>query len=210
MSDPQEVYEAVLSQLKSTRSRKTLEALRVICEEHYSSGAVDFKVATISKLGANRGVPSAQTIRNKTGEPYRAVIEAWQELGNQRKKEIKNPVTPSGKYDWVNDVSKPEHRFLIKNLIGKSRELSAENKLLKSVKKLEIDYRTGRDVEPKNSPNPNLYDHELDALKASIDDDFLTRRGWKKGPRGSINDENNRVIFNNGWVAAIEKILSLS
>ena len=88
MSDPNEVYEAVLSQLKSARSRKSLEALHEVCQEHHSSGAVDFRIATIAKLGDNRGVPSAQTIRNKTGEPYRALIDAWQALGDQKKKEI--------------------------------------------------------------------------------------------------------------------------
>ena len=65
MSEPNEIYEAVLGQLKSSRSRKSLEALHAVCKEHYESGAVDFRITTIAKVGASRGVPSAQTIRTR-------------------------------------------------------------------------------------------------------------------------------------------------
>ena len=83
MSDPHEVYEAILGQLKSARSRKSLEALHTVCQEHHGAGAVDFRIATIAKLGASRGVPSPQTIRNKSGEHYRALIDAWQAVGKE-------------------------------------------------------------------------------------------------------------------------------
>lgn len=207
MSNPNEVYEAVLSQLKSSRSRKSLEAIQAVCKEHHDSGAVDFRIATIAKLGAQRGVPSAQTIRNKTGESYRALIEAWQVLGDQKKKEIKTRITPSGKYDWVDDVSNPTHRYLILDLIAKVRHLRAENKGFASIKKLEIDCRSG--TEPAESQLPNFLNHELDALKEAISGEFLNRQGWVLGERGSIKDQNGKVIFRNGFVDVIEKMLSL-
>lgn len=209
MNDPNEVYEAVLSQLKSSRSRKSLAAIHEVCKEHHSSGAVDFKIATIAKLGVNRGVPSAQTIRNKTGEPYRAVIDAWQALGDQKKKEIKGRITPSGKYDWVDELGSPTHRYLVLDLIAQVRHLRAENKGFASIKKLDIDLRSVSEaaVEAKL---PNFLTHELDALKEAISDEFLSRQGWVRGARGSITDQNGKVIFRNGFVDVIEKVLSLN
>jgi hypothetical protein len=209
MSEPNEVYEAVLSQLKSSRSRKSLDALHAVCKEHYDSGAVDFRIATIAKLGANRGVPSAQTIRNKTGEAYRALIDAWQALGAQKKKEIKGRSTPTGKYDWVDDIGNSTHRYLILDLIAQVRHLKAENKGFASIKKLEIDYRSASEA-PTESQLPNFLSHELDALKEAISDEFLTRKGWVRAERGSIKDQNGKVIFRNGFVDVIEKVLSLN
>ncbi|OOF29095.1 gamma-mobile-trio protein GmtX [Salinivibrio sp. IB872] len=208
MSEPNEVYEAILGQLKSSRSKKSLEALYSVCKEHYEAGAVDFRIATIAKLGASRGVPSAQTIRNKTGEPYRAVIEAWQALGSQKKKAIKAQTTPSGEYDWVDQVSNKTHRFLILDLISKVRKLRAENKRFASIKKLEIDYRTDAFDKPE-SKLPSLLSHEIDALKDAISEESLKVKGWTKTERGSIKDQNGKVILRNGFVDALEKVLSI-
>ena len=62
MSEPNEVYEAILGQLKNSRSRKSLEALHAVCKEHHESGSVDFRISTIAKLGASRGAPSEENI----------------------------------------------------------------------------------------------------------------------------------------------------
>jgi hypothetical protein len=208
MSEPNEVYEAVLGQLKSSRSRKSLEALHAVCKEHYEAGAVDFRITTIAKVGASRGVPSAQTIRNKTGEAYKAVIEAWQALGIQRKKAIKVQTAPAGKYDWVDEVSNKTHRYLILDLISTVRKLRAENKGFASIKKLEIDYRA--DAEGKFEPHlPRLLNHEIDALKDAISGESLKLKGWTKTERGSIKDHTGKIIFRNGFVDGIEKLLSL-
>lgn len=205
---PNEVYQVVLSQLKSVRSKRSLEALHEVCQEHHSSGAVDFRIATIAKLGANRGVPSAQTIRNKTGEPYRAVLDEWRKLGDQKKKAIKDQITPIRKYDWVDDLDKPAHRYLILDLIAQVRHLKAENKGLASIKKLNIDLRSGAEAAEETLLS-RFKVHELDALKEAISDEFFLRQGWIRGERGSIKDENGKVIFRNGFVDVIEKVLSL-
>lgn len=209
MSDPNEVYKAVLSQLKSARSKRSLEALHEVCHDHYDSGAADFRVTTIAKIGASRGVPKAQTIRNKAGEPYRALIDAWNALGDQRKKEIQGRIEPAGKHDWVKDVESPAHRFLILDLIGKVRRLKAERQTLASITKLEIDLRSTEQTADQ-AQLPTFSSLELEALKEAISDDFLTRQGWVRGERGNINGQNGKVIFRNGFVDAIEKLLSLN
>lgn len=208
MREPRKVYEAILGQLKTSRSRNSLEALYAVCKEHHEAGAVDFRIATIAKLGASRGVPSAQTIRNKTGKPYRAVIEAWQVLADQKKKELKGRITPTGKYDWVDELENPAHRYLVLDLIARVRHLKAENKGFASIKKLEIDCRSDPEAVAEWQM-PNFLSHELDALKEAISEEFLNRHGWVRGERGSIRDQNGKVIFRNGFVDVIEKVLSL-
>jgi hypothetical protein len=209
MSDPKEVYEAILNQLTNNRTKKSLEAIHEVCKEQHGAGASDFRIATIAKLGAKRGVPSAQTIRNKTGEHYRALIEAWQAVGEKTEKENKKNAVPSAKYDWVNRVEDPTLRYLVLDLVAQVRHLSAENKAFASVKKLEIDYRSGP-IEENKEKLPAFLNHEVDALKAAIDENFLKRQGWVKGERGCIKDANGKVIFKNGWIDVIEKILSVN
>ncbi len=51
-------------------------------------------------------------------------------------------------------------------------------------------------------------DHEIDALKAAIDERFLEMQGWVKSDRGCIKDAQGKILFKNGWVNVIEKILS--
>ncbi len=62
--------EEVLSQLKkkaSSRVQSSLEAVFTICKEQQERGLNDFSYSTIARLGKGRGVPAAQSIRNKTG-----------------------------------------------------------------------------------------------------------------------------------------------
>jgi hypothetical protein len=209
MSDPKEVYEAIFNQLTNNRTKKSLEAIHEVCKEQHGIGASDFRIATIAKLGAKRGVPSVQTIRNKTGEHYRALIKAWQAVGEKTEKANKKNVVSSGKYDWVNRVEDPTLRYFVLDLVAQVHHLSAENKALASVKKLNIDYRSGP-IEENKEKLPAFLNHEVDALKAAIDDNFLTRQGWVRGDRGCIKDANGKVVFKNGWIDVIEKILSVN
>ena len=127
----------------------------------------------------------------------------------KKQKENKRNIVPSAKYDWVNRVEDPTLRYLVLDLVAQVRHLNSENKALVSVKKLEIDYRSGS-TDVKGEVLPTFLSHELDALKAAIDDSFLKRQGWEKGERGCIKDANCKVVFKNGWVDVIEKILSVN
>ena len=209
MSDPQDVYEAIYNGLKSSRSRKSMEALQQVCQEHFDSGAVNFRISTIAKLGANRGVPSAQTIRNKTGDHYRALLDAWQKLGDKRKNKNNKHIIPTGKYDWVERITNPSERFLVLDMIAQVRSLTEENRKLTSIKKLDIDYRTNSEKTVEKQLLI-LLDHEIDALKSAIDENFLKRQGWTKGDRGCIKDEQGKIVFKNGWINVIEKVLSIN
>lgn len=72
--------EVVLKQLKSEVSERvqhSLQAIYQICIEQQQRGLNEFSYATIARLGQGRGVPAAQSIRNKTGKAYRTLISSF-------------------------------------------------------------------------------------------------------------------------------------
>ena len=71
--------EELLNKLKhgsSLKIQQSLDAIYEVCIEQQERGIQDFSVSTIANLGFNRGVPKAQSIRNMTGEKYRATSKS--------------------------------------------------------------------------------------------------------------------------------------
>lgn len=196
--DPQDVYEALLEKMKTKRSKNSLEAIHEVCREHRNSGALDFRIATIVRLGADRGVPSEQTIKNKTGEAYRALIHAWQE--SLPKKQTLN----RKRDDWVSEIEDPRLRFLVEDLVVKNRRLERQISELKKAD-FTIDLR---DATEKNGL-PEFIDSEVQALKQAISPEFLDKMGWSTDSRGRILDVQGKAIYAPGYVTAIERCLTV-
>lgn len=84
-----------LSEDASTRKTRSIEVIHNICQEQYDRGSKDFSIATISRLSKECDGPSEQTIRNKNGADYRAILKAWAEFseGFATKQKIKKEST---------------------------------------------------------------------------------------------------------------------
>ncbi|ASI89634.1 gamma-mobile-trio protein GmtX [Vibrio mediterranei] len=197
------LFEKLCSEAKNDRVRATLNAINTVCQEQHDRGSKDFSVATISRLGEGRGVPKSQSIHNKTGEIYRALISAWQNANPITKK----PKTPAS-LDWVENIEDLALKWLVYDLVSANKALSSELQLCKSVKNLKIDLRG---EQSSSTEKRELLDVERKALTGSIDHKFLERRGWKRTERGAIIDTaNGEVIFKNGFASGIEKLTSIS
>lgn len=85
--NPEELLEK-LKQGASAKVKETLDAVYEVCKEQQERGINDFSIATIAKLGSKRGVPKAQSIRNKSGEKYKALIVAFADNSREHKKQI--------------------------------------------------------------------------------------------------------------------------
>lgn len=208
MINPEKIYEDLMNESTNIRIQKTLTAIHNVCKEQQERGSKDFSVKTISKIGEDKGVPRSQSIRNKTGEKYRKLIEAWQ-LSNPN---LIKKVT-SGRLNWVDDIPDATTRFLVNDLIADLSKSRSENNLLKSIKKLDIDMRDKVSNVPSISDHSNkpAFTHsELESLKHAIDNAALSKRGWTIGERGNINDINNKVIFKNGFAHAVRKVLTVN
>ncbi|MGH6679921.1 MAG: gamma-mobile-trio protein GmtX, partial [Bradyrhizobium sp.] len=59
------------------RKARSLRIIHAICEEQRDRGSGDYSFATIGRLSSARDGPAAGAIRNKTGEPYRALIKVF-------------------------------------------------------------------------------------------------------------------------------------
>jgi len=206
MPDVNEVFEKLKESATNDRVRRTLDAIHKICKEQSDRGSLDFSISTISRIGEDVGIPKAQSIRNKTGEAYRTLINGWK---NSNSTQLNRPKI-SKKNDWIEKIADPTIRFLVYDLVTKNRKLTSELQLVKSVKTLEIDMRNDREVAlPVGQSIPKLVDSEWEALASAITPKFLKNRDWKADTRGRVTDSDGKTVFKNGFITALEKITAI-
>ena len=210
MISPDKVLERLIAHAKSSRTIQSLEAIQKVCSELKKRGHNDFSVAAIAAFGEGRGVPKAQSIRNKTGEPYRILIESWRKsndsINNAGPKHHPFPK----RYQWVENIEDPRLKFLVKDLVVDHQKLTTDLQRVKSITTLQIDMR--KSVPEKKSSLANAVaftNNELEALKAAINPAFLDQEGWTIDPRGRIKNDSGRTLFKLGFVDAVQKILSI-
>jgi hypothetical protein len=193
----------LLDKLKKGTSLKvqdTLDAIYRICIEQQERGINDFSVATISKLGHSRGVPKAQSIRNKAGEQYRALITAFSESNHKKK-----PVRPvKSDEDWIEEISNPKHKLLVRIL---SSELRAAQKQLEEIipPKLRVDVYDHKSSAP--AAESKLTDQERRALEYIISNQFQKKWDLTANKYGELVDVNDKPVFKVATIDAIKKSL---
>jgi len=193
--------EGTLNQLKaisSPRTQRTLDTIFEVCKEQYDLGICDFSYATISRIGKKRGVPSAQSIRNKTGEHYRALIQAF-EKNTITRKPIKKP---KGRDAWIDEIKDPRLKLLVQIQASK---LSEANKLIKEIIPPDAEiYVYDNQGHPTTGKLNNL---ERQALEYIISDEFMEKWEFKIGERGDVVDSNGKKVFKVATIDAIKKSL---
>ena len=116
--------EQVLSQLKkkaSFRVQNSLNAVFTICKEQQERGLSDFSYSTIARLGKGRGVPAAQSIRNKTGESYRTLIDSFNSSIKDKPRQARN--TSKGKmHAWIDELDDPVVKLQANILYAQKKE----------------------------------------------------------------------------------------
>jgi hypothetical protein len=209
----------VLDALKSgatARTQRSLEVIHAICAEQQAKGSGDFSVVTIGRISAERGGPSAQPIRNKTGEHYRTLIAAWAAFAEGHTRKPAARAEPGVADDVLNMIDDASVRAVVGVLIAEGRKLKAENTLLKGQAQVVIDRRP---VGAMQAPSPavqvltavdTLLPSELDALKHALSPEHLEQLGW------TLNEKNGRItkgtvsIFRPGFGTAIKKVIEAS
>ena len=114
--------EELLNRLKhgsSLKIQQSLDAIYEICVEQQERGIHDFSVSTIAKLGFNRGVPRAQSIRNKTGEKYRAIIQSFEDFSSQMPK---RRIPSQSDSAWIDEIQNPKHQLLVRIMASELKE----------------------------------------------------------------------------------------
>lgn len=217
MIDAQAIFEDLKAHA-STRQAKSLTVLNEVLKSQHSSGVRNFSIAEIARQSAERGGPSAQTIRNKTGLVFRQLIEAWAAQAGASMKAPINPLAKANRvpkdYELLERISDPALRALFGQIIAERNRYRNELNTLKAHSELIVDRRPMQQFEQPSESGAvqlvqtlNLNDMEVEALKAAISDEFFGFREWAVSAAGQVKDENKREIYKHGYVNAIKKVL---
>lgn len=198
--------EKVLSQLKkkaTSRVQISLDAVFIICKEQQERGFNDFSYTTIARLGKGRGVPAAQSIRNKTGESYRTLIASFSSSPKDESRPARN--TSKGKmYAWIDELEDPVVKLQARILYSQKKEAE---RLLNEVVPINqvIEVFDNVDI---SVASIKLSELERSALVYLISSEFLRRHQLELGKNGSIvSSDNQKSFFPVATIDAIKKAL---
>ncbi|ELV8766798.1 gamma-mobile-trio protein GmtX [Vibrio vulnificus] len=186
--------EKVLKQLKSNASSRTqssLDAVFTVCKEQQERGLSDFSYSTIARLGKGRGVPAAQSIRNKTGEPYRTLIASFiSAVPESSTTQAKTPLKGKN-YSWIDELEDPVVRLQANILYSQKKEAE---KLLQEVVPINqvIEVFDGVGSSPSSC---KLTELERSALEYILSPEFLRRNQLELGENGSIVSSDKKKSF---------------
>lgn len=194
-----------LQEDSSSKVQETLNALFTICMEQKERGINDYSYTTIARLGTGRGVPKAQSIRNKTGEKYRALIQAFADdaaslpsTKNIAKKEL----------DWIEEIQNPKHKLLAKIMASELKEAKKiVDEMIPPNQRIEVfDYKNVSSEQ--KGKGYHLTDQEARALTYLLSDEFLRKWDFKTTQYGEVLDAKGNIIFKAATIDAIRKALS--
>lgn len=196
--------EEFLKELKKNTSIKiqqSLDAIYEVCMEQQERGIHDFSISTIAKLGFNRGVPKAQSIRNKTGEKYRVLIQYFADVASQKPK-LRKP--SQSENDWIEEIQNPKHQLLVRIMAS---ELKEAQQMIREIipPKQRIDIYDHKNMIPDQSFK--LSDQEVRALQYLLSSDFQKKWNLKPTAFGELVDESNKPVFKVSTLDALRKAL---
>lgn len=206
---------------KTSRTQESLDKLNALLETRFNAGEKDYSIATIGRVSQDEGGVGTISIRNKTGEHFRLLIDAWATKANTTMK--KPPIPQSRKLDVPTDMDllkrldDPALRTSFGQIIAEKNKLKAQNRRLKQEVEKVIDMRPNQFI-PAEKVHQNvevlppldgvLLQGDIEALKDAISEDKIAQRGWTVSKYGAVKDEDGRPLFKNGFVLAIQKVLA--
>lgn len=194
--------EEILIELKkniSSKSQQTLDAIYEICAEQLHRGADDFSISTIAKLGFNRGVPRAQTIRNE--KRYKALIQSFQNKSSQTST-LKKPSKSDN--EWIEEIQNPKHQLLVRIMASELKE--AQQVVREFIPpKQRIDFYDHKNMIPDQSFK--FSDQEVRALQYLLSADFQKKWNLKPTPFGELVDDSKKTVFKVSTLDALRKAL---
>lgn len=213
----------ILEDLKSNKSQRTkdsLDKLNTLLEARFNTGEKDYSIATIGRISKADGGIGTVSIRNKTGDHFRLLIDAWATKANVT---MKKPLAPQSRVrntpadmDLLMRLDDPALRAVFGQIIAEKNKLKDENRILKKNVDVVVDMRPNQVIHAEQvhqgvavlpALNGLLLPSDIDALEDAINTQKMIQRGWTVSKYGAVKDEHERPLFKNGFVLAIQKIL---
>lgn len=204
----------VLLKAKSNaRKQRSLDTINGICKEQLERGSRDFSIATIGRVSLEQGGPSPQTIRNKGGDDFRALICTW---ADHSKGAMKKPpkIQESGVSSILGKINDPAVRSIVGSILATNSKLQRELNLLKQQAEIVIDRRTIPLLTTKHQDTQLadivecLTTTDFSALSHAISIELMEQEGWIIEKSGRITNSIGRTIFRAGFVNAIRKVVN--
>jgi len=195
---PEEALKSLKSK-SSSRVQHSLDAIYEICLEQVERGVNDFSAATIARLGCKRSVPKAQSIRNKSGENYRILLQSFSEHHFSSTKTVFKPKKEDA---WIDEIKDPKLKFLVKK---QAADLSKAKKMIKEI------IPPGLEIYVDDRGIPNV-EHKLNtverrALDYAIGEHFLRDNNYTLGKYGDLINQDGMKVFKPGTLDAMKKAL---
>lgn len=204
---------------KSSRTKDSLDKLNALLEARFQAGEKDYSIATIGRLSKSKKGVGTVSIRNKTGEHFRLLIEAWAAKANttMKKPHVESRVlnVPTD-FELLKRLEDPALRAVFGQIIAEKKKLRLENNILKKNAEVFVDMRPNQILRSNNENQSievlpalrNIFlPSEIEALRDAIDKKKMEFRGLTSSESGVVKDENGRILFKVGFITAIKKIL---
>lgn len=204
MKEPINTPEEMLALLceRSPRQKASLTAVYLTCKDIADSGGTNFSAENIGRLGRKHGAPRAQTIRNKTGDNFKALIQSFKERPDARQR-VQNGRSSA---DWVESIKDAKTRILVEKSLAELAEAKRTiREMIPPGSVIVVDDRRGS--VDKKSPEFKLTRLEREALEFLLSDSFLSQWKFFRGQRGDVLDSRQKVVFIPATVPALEKAL---
>src|ERR1039457_1901694 len=195
---PDELLE-LLKTKSNARKQRSLDVIYGICREQVERGSCDFSIATIGRVSSEQGGPSPQTIRNKGGDDFRALISTW---ADHSKGAMKKPprIQESGISSILGKIDDPAVRSIVGSILATNSKLQREVNLLKQQTEIVIDRRTIPLTTPKIQDTAQLSgiaeyhtSTELIALTHAISAELMGQEGWTIEKSGRVVNSLGRT-----------------
>lgn len=192
------------------RKQQSLRLIYRLCEEQHDRGSSDFSIATIGRLSAAVGGPSAAAIRNKTGDDYKALIKVYAEaVGGKAKKVAARKASILDEIlEGVPDpVLRTRIGILLAELESARGQVTALRHLAGQTAVLHLD---APEAVPPDVVVPcaiDLSKQERNALERAIAPATLEHWGWVAEVNGRVKTDAGQVVYPAGYLTAIQKVL---
>lgn len=210
--EPEVLLQELKSAAKNSRRIKNLDILHAVCQEQFERGSKDFTVATIGRLSEEKHGPATQSIRNKSGECYSALIACWARHTGGTVKRLPKPAdTPLAAI--LEKIDDPAVRAVMGAVLAQNKKLLGEVNLLKNNANVVIDQRriiSSEHMSDEMSAVPSLNvftESEISALRHAISKELLEQEGWSVDQHGRLLNNKGRAIFKPGFATAILKVI---
>lgn len=216
LSRAEALLEGFIASTKSTRRQQSLRNLAAVLRKRVEHRDNNFQIASIAGECSALGGPSEQTIRNKPGEQFRELIEAYAAVhgGKTRARSSTRSYDDELMHRIITAIPDAQLRTEIVLELAEKRSLQRQLDILRSSTSRGMIIRLpneasaqGQQQTVTSNAGVELSDVEIVALKTFIGKSNLTNNGWRVAADGRILAESGREITKVGFVSALQRIL---